>query len=192
VKVLSAVFRGKFLEALEDLYWKGELRFTKQIEKLKDPVRFKSLLIESAKKPWCVYAKEPFAGPKQVINYLGQYTHRIAISNYRLIKMKDGKIHFRYRDRQDNNKKKVMVLDVKEFMRRFLLHVLPKGFVRIRHFGFLASRCKTKNLETLRDILETAISRAEPKTAAELLKLFMGIDITLCPNCNASLGKNSS
>lgn len=192
VKILSQVFRGKFLQALEDHYRRNELKFTKQIEGLKDPVRFKSLLIESAKKSWIVYAKEPFAGPKQVISYLGQYTHRIAISNHRLIKMSDGKIHFRYRDRQDKNKKKVMVLDVKEFMRRFLIHVLPKGFVRIRHFGFLASRCKAKNLETLRDILETAISKAEPKTAAELLKLFIGIDITLCPNCHASLRENSS
>ncbi len=192
VKILSQVFRGKFLSYLEDLYHRNELKLTGKIEGLQDPSRFKSLLIESAKKSWHVYAKEPFAGPRQVINYLGQYTHRIAISNHRLIKIADGKIHFSYRDRQDKNKKKVMVLDVKEFMRRFLLHALPKRFVRIRHFGFLASRCKAKNLETLRDILKTAISRAEPKTAAELLKLFIGIDVTLCPNCHASLNQNSS
>jgi len=194
VKVLSKVFEGKFLSNLEALYQRGELKLNGQIESLKDPFRFKTLLCEAARKNWVVYSKEPFAGPKQVINYLGRYTHRIAISNHRLIKMEDNRVHFKYRDYSDDNKSKVMVLNVGEFMRRFLLHVLPKGYVRIRHFGILASRCKIKNLELIRKLLRVicVTAKAVPKTAAELLKQLLGIDITICPSCHAILQPNSS
>lgn len=194
VKVLSSVFQGKFLSNLEQMYRRGELKFNGQIEPLKDPFRFKSLLCEAARKNWVVFSKEPFAGPKQVISYLGQYTHRIAISNHRLIKMEDDKVHFKYKDYGDENKSKVMVLNVREFMRRFLLHVLPKGYVRIRHFGILASRCKVKNLELIRKLLRVicATVKSVPKTAAELLKQLLGIDITLCPKCQSILEPNSS
>jgi hypothetical protein len=125
VKVLSRVFRGKVLEFFEKAHAQGELQFIGNIDQLRSPALFKDLLISCVQKEWVVYAKEPFSGPKQVIE-LGQYTHRIAITNYRLIKLEGENVHFKVRDREDPKQKKIMVLPVKEFMRRFLLHVLPK------------------------------------------------------------------
>jgi hypothetical protein len=186
VKILSKVFQGKFLSSLEKLYDTGGLKLEGQIKYLKDRRRFKNLLIETAKKPWVVYSKKPFAGAEQVVNYLGQYTHRIAISNHRLIKMENGKVHFRYRDYKDESKKKVMALGAPEFMRRFLLHVLPQGFVKIRHFGMLASRCKKTNLEICRRLLNVftaVIEAAEKETWVELLKRVGGVDLAHCPKC---------
>jgi hypothetical protein len=186
VKILSIVFQGKFLSALEKLYDEGELKLEGQISHLQDRRQFKALLVETTKKPWVVYTKKPFAGAEQVVSYLGRYTHRIAISNHRLIKMENGKVHFRYRDYRDENKKKVMALDAFEFMRRFLLHVLPHGFVKIRHFGILASRCKKTNLEICRrilNVLTTVVKLAEKETWVALLKRVKGIDLELCPKC---------
>ena len=171
---------------LEKIYDEGGLKLEGQIGHLKDRDQFKALLVETTRKPWVVYSKKPFSGAEQVINYLGRYTHRIAISNHRLIKMEDGQVHFSYRDSKDGNKKKVMVLHAAEFMRRFLLHVLPHGFVKIRHFGMLASRCKKTNLEICRRLLHvlTAVTRpAEKETWVELLKRVKGIDLELCPKC---------
>ena len=186
VKMLSKVFQGKFLSSLETIYDEGGLKLEGQIKHLKDRSRFKTLLVETTKKPWVVYSKTPFSGAEQVVNYLGRYTHRIAISNHRLIKMENGKVHFRYRDYKDDNKKKVMALNVDEFMRRFLLHVLPHGFVKIRHFGMLASRCKKTNLEICRrllNVLTAVIDSAKKETYVELLKRVKGIDLELCPKC---------
>ncbi len=186
VKILSKVFQGKFLSRLEKLYDEGGLKLEGQLGPLRDRARFKTLLVETTQKSWVVYSKKPFAGAEQVVNYLGRYTHRIAISNHRLIKMEDGKVHFRYRDSRDDNKKKVMALDASEFMRRFLLHVLPHGFVKIRHFGMLASRCKKTNLEICRrllNVLTIAAPVIEKETWVELLKRVTGIDLELCPKC---------
>lgn len=159
VKVLSIVFRGKYLSFLEKEYLSGNLEFHGRCEYLKEEKDFKTLLKSTTKKNWVVYIKKSFAGPKQVLNYLGNYTHRIAISNYRIKKLEAGKVHFLIRDYADNNKKKVMVLDVVEFMRRFLLHVLPRGFVRIRHYGILGSRFKKINIELARKSLEEKAKR---------------------------------
>jgi hypothetical protein len=186
VKILSKVFQGKFLASLEKLYDEGGLKLEGQLGPLRDRRRFKTLLVETTRKSWVVYSKKPFAGAEQVVNYLGRYTHRIAISNHRLIKMEDGKVHFRYRDSHDDNKKKVMALDASEFMRRFLLHVLPHGFVKIRHFGMLASRCKKSNLEICRRLLKVltvVVETAKKETWVELLKRVTGIDLELCPKC---------
>lgn len=184
VRVLSKVFRGKMLEKIEEAFHRGKLEFKGKIDYLKHFPNFKELLITAASKEWVVYAKEPFNGPKQVINYLGQYTHRIAISNYRLVKLDGDKIHFKVRNKENPKKKKVMVLDVRQFLRRFLLHVLPKGYVRIRHFGLLGSRLKKQNIKIARaiqgivDIIEDL--HLDWK---QLLKAFTGLDPDKCPQC---------
>jgi len=185
VRVLSKVFRGKMLEKIEEAFHKGKLQFMGKIDYLKHFPNFKELLITAASKEWVVYAKEPFNGPKQVINYLGQYTHRIAISNYRLVKLDGDKIHFKVRDKENPGRKKIIVLDVRVFLRRFLLHVLPKGYVRIRHFGLLGSRLKKENIKIARaiqgivDILATGL----PLDWKKLLKSFTGLDPDQCPQC---------
>ncbi len=190
VKILSQVFKAKFLSGLEKRYEDVALKLTGQIEELAEVGKFKELLITCARKSWVVYAKQPFNGPKQVISYLGQYTHRIAISNHRLIKIEDDRVHFKYRDSRDGNKSKVMSLDATEFMRRFLLHVLPKGFVRIRHFGLLASRSKKENIDLIRTLLAAVAPLV--RATVEVLREIIGVDITLCPHCKAGAMKLKS
>jgi len=185
VKILSQAFKGKFLSGLENLHQKGKLQFHGQIKNYSDVTKFKGLLSECARKVWVVYAKQPFNGPKQVISYLGQYTHRIAISNHRLVKIEDDRVYFKYRDSRNENKSKIMSLHVKEFMRRFLLHVLPRGYVRIRHFGILASRLKKETIELMRNLTE-----APPpitRTVTDVLREIIGADITQCPHCKAGV-----
>ncbi|MBI3293320.1 MAG: IS91 family transposase [Deltaproteobacteria bacterium] len=185
VRVLSTVFRGKMLEALERAFDDGKLKFMGKIEHLKHFPSFKEILVTAASKDWVVYAKEPFNGPKQVINYLGQYTHRIAISNYRLVKLEGNQIHFKVRDRENPKEKKILVLDVRVFLRRFLLHILPKGYVRIRHFGLLGSRLKKENIRIVKaiqgiiEVLQTTL----PLDWKALLRQFTGLDPDLCPQC---------
>jgi len=140
VKVLGRVFRGKFVSALRRAYSRGELGFHGQLRFLAHPKAFSSWIRQLFRNDWIVYCKRPFGGPEHVIRYLGAYTHRIAISNGRLVSFSDGKVTFRWRDSAHKNKKRLMSLAVDEFLRRFLLHTLPCGFVRIRHFGFLANR----------------------------------------------------
>lgn len=188
LKILSTVFRGKFLSTLENSH--SELAFHGTLSDLQEKEPFKKLLSEASKRYWVVYAKKPFAGPKQVLSYLGQYTHRIAISNHRLLKIEDDHISFKYRDYSDNNKGKVMSLHVQEFMRRFLLHVLPKKFVRIRHYGFLGNRLRKEKLSACKKTLcpdEQQIQPPEKKDWKERLKELTGIDINLCPLCGGRM-----
>jgi len=140
VKVLGRVFRGKFVSALRRAYSQGQLGFHGQLQFLAHPKAFSSWIRQLFRHDWVVYCKRPFGGPQHVIRYLGAYTHRVAISNRRLVSLSDGKVTFRWRDSAHKNKKRMMSLAVDEFLRRFLLHTLPTGFVRIRHFGFLANR----------------------------------------------------
>lgn len=181
LKVLSKVFRGKYLSMLEASQDKLNLE---------DTHRFKGQLVEASRKNWVVYAKAPFAGPAQVLEYLGNYTHRIAISNYRIESVDESHVTFRYKDRSDGNKSKLMRLPANEFIRRFLNHVLPEKFVRIRHFGFLGSRQKKKNIATARDCLNVE-SRVETIPSGEdykqLLQRLVGVDVSKCPCCK--LGK---
>jgi hypothetical protein len=185
VKILSKVFRGKFLSMLEKSFNEAKLEFSGKVESLQNKSEFQSLLVEASRKNWVVYSKEPFAGAEQVINYLGQYTHRIAISNHRLLKLKDGKVHFRYRDYADGNNSKVLVLKAEEFLRRFLMHVLPRGYVRIRHFGLFSNRFKERNLEMCRDYLK--VKKVEVKrlegTWQKIMKELSGVDFETCSNC---------
>ncbi len=188
IKILSSVFRGKFLSTLENSH--SELAFHGMLSDLKGNEPFQKLLTEASKRSWVVYAKKPFAGPKQVLAYLGQYTHRIAISNHRLLKIEDDHISFKYRDYADNNTGKVMSLHVQEFMRRFVLHVLPKKFVRIRHYGFLGNRLRKQKLAACKKALcpeESQIPPPQKKDWKERLKELTGIDINLCPLCGGRI-----
>lgn len=156
VRVLSQVFRGKAIEMLKKLYAEGELYLGGKLSYLKDPRAFEKLLNQAAKKPWAVYAKRPFAGPEVVLKYLAHYTHRVAISNRRLRAITTTTVSFVARDREHKHKKRLVTLPHALFMRRFLQHTLPKGFRRIRYFGFLANSDKTARLARLRAQLKVA------------------------------------
>lgn len=162
VKVLSVVFRGKFLHALERAFKKHKLTLAGQLTPLQSPVESAALLRAAAHRNWVVYAKRPFAGPAQVLTYLSRYTHRIAIANSRLVAMADGRVTFRWRDYAHEHQTRTMTLEADEFLRRFLLHVLPASFVRIRYFGLLANRQRAQLLNLCRSHLQCT---ATPQTA---------------------------
>ena len=185
VKALSRVFRAKFTEYLIKAFLKGDLIFPGNISMLADEKEFLIFVKGVKQKDWIVYCKKPFAGPQQVLDYIGRYTHRVAISNPRIVNVEHGNVTFTYRDRRNNNTLKTMTLNAKEFIRRFLLHVLPDGFVRIRHFGFLANRYKKENIQQCREIIGYSEQLPKPteKNAQERLLELTGIDITLCPCC---------
>jgi hypothetical protein len=140
IKVLSRVFRGKFVAGLRNAFQRDMLRFHGDLLPLQEPRAFAAWLRTLFRHDWVVYSKRPFGGPEHVLRYLGNYTHRVAISNSRLIALSEDNVTFRWRDSAHNNKKRLMTLPVDEFLRRFLLHLLPRGFMRIRNFGFLANR----------------------------------------------------
>jgi hypothetical protein len=190
VKALAKAFRGKFLDALEAVYAAGGLRFPGQMKSLTNPGAFAGLLGQSSRHKWVVYAKRPFGGPEHVLQYLGNYTHRIAISNHRLLGLADGKVSFRWRDSAHQNKQRVMSLAVEEFLRRFFLHVLPRGFVRIRYFGFLNQRQRKRSLPLCRQLLDEA-SRAAPTPApaalAPALPDTAASAFWACPHCGGPM-----
>jgi hypothetical protein len=184
VTALSIVFRGKFLDLLKNAFAQNKLLFVGQSASLADPLAFKVLFNALRKKPWIVYAKKPFGSPVHVLDYLGRYTHRVALSNDRILSAHNEEVTFSYRDRKDQNRKKTMTLDAHEFIRRFLLHVIPKGFVRVRHFGFLANRSKSL-LSKCRRLLDLGPvpPKLPQKSVHELMLQLTGIDITRCPLC---------
>ena len=149
-----SAFRNVYIKGLQKLKNAGELKFPSNTAKYEDDAEFNRLIRIIAKKKWCGYAKAPFSGPEKVLEYLGRYTHRVAISNYRIKSMEDGKVTFTWKDRSDDDKTKLMTLEADEFIRRFLLHVLPKGFRKIRYFGFLSPRYKKENIRIIRNWLE--------------------------------------
>lgn len=153
VKVLSRVFRNKFCRLLKDAFERGELNFYGKLIPLAESKAFGAFLETLASREWVVYAKRPFREPACVLKYLARYTHRVAISNRRLISYRDGKVTFRYKDYARESAQRTMTLESSEFIRRFLLHVLPSGFMRIRHYGFLANRCRKEKLATCRRLL---------------------------------------
>lgn len=189
VRVLSQVFRGKFLAGLRAAYARGELRVTgRGNHPATDALRFEQLLSTAARTDWVVYAKRPFGGPKQVLKYLAQYTHRVAISNRRLLDFQEGRVRFRYKDYAHGNRKRVMTLSASEFVRRFLLHVLPTGFVRIRRYGLLSNRHRRADLALCRTLLGTeTTAQADPQqAAADADQHEMPVTPTrLCPHCGA-------
>jgi hypothetical protein len=184
VKALSIVFCGKFLDLLKGAFAQNKLLFVGQTASLANPAAFQLLINALRKKPWVVYAKKPFGSPVHVLDYLGRYTHRVALSNDRILSAHNGDVTFRYRDRKDQNRKKTMTLDAHEFIRRFLLHVIPKGFVRVRHFGFLANRSKS-HLAKCRQLLDLnpALPKLPKKSVHQLMLQLTGVDITRCPLC---------
>ena len=173
VKALSRVFRGKFLDLLKQASNQGKIPPPSQELK------------ELRKKNWVVYAKKPFGSPQMVLDYLGRYTHRVALSNDRILGLENGQVTFSYRDRKDGDQKKTMPLDAHEFIRRFLLHVLPEGFVRVRHFAFLANRSKKHALPQCRKLLglNPALPEIPDQSAHDLLRELTGIDLSRCPAC---------
>jgi len=185
IKPLSRVFRGKFLDFLNQAFNDDLLIFPGKAASFKTKQGFRALVNQLWKKEWVLYSKEPFAGPGKVLDYLGRYTHRVAISNHRIVSVKDSMVTFSYRDRSDNDKTKHLTVKANEFIRRFLLHVLPKSYVRIRHFGFLANKCKKKNLAYCREALQCESEPSEPvKMNARAMLLYLtGEDLNKCPHC---------
>jgi hypothetical protein len=168
VKVLGRVFRGKFVEGLKRAYREGDLCLPGSLKPLAQDRTFRSFLRSLFRQDWVVYAKPPSGGPEYVLHYLARYTHRVAISNHRLVEFTNGQVRFRWKDYAHGNKRRVMTLAGEEFLRRFLLHTLPRGFVRIRFFGFLANRRRSTSLALCRQMLETnprpcSTSRTSPE-----------------------------
>jgi hypothetical protein len=153
VKALSKIFRDTFCDQLRQLFQHDRLQFHGSVQQLASPEAFSHFLSQLSQKDWVVYAKPPFGGADQVLNYLARYTHRVAISNHRLVAFENQRVSFRWRDYAHGGKQKVMTVPAEEFLRRYLLHVLPKGLVRIRHFGLFANRCRAASLERCRSLL---------------------------------------
>ena len=166
VRVLSARFRTVFLIYLREAFHRGKLQFHGELAPLAQPDAFEILCQKASKIKWVVYAKAPFGGPEQVLKYLARYTHRVAISNSRLVSLENGHLTFQWKDYADHNQTKTMTLEAVEFMRRFLLHVLPRGFVRIRQFGFLANRVRKDKLALCRSLLNAHSPVTSPATPA--------------------------
>lgn len=182
VKALSKVFRGKMLAGLERIFEK--LKFSGSLEKIKSISDFKHLLISAAENDWVVYTKSPFAGPKQVIKYLGHYTHRIAISNNRLLRIDGENVVFACKDRKGDGGTFEIELSGQEFVRRYLNHIVPARFNRIRYFGILARRSKAENLKLSRNLLKQGSHQeVDHKSWTEYFKNTVGFDPTLCRNC---------
>ena len=186
VRVLSRLFRRLFLELLEQTFRSGRLQLRHALAPLNHPDAFARYLQPLRQADWVVYAKPPFAGPQQVLGYLGRYTHRVAISNHRLLAVTHGQIHFRWRDYRHHRRLKTMTLSAEEFIRRFLLHVLPSDFHRIRHFGFLACRHRRQKLALCRRLLD--MPPPEPCQPApdsrDLFEQLTGAVLLQCPACH--------
>ncbi len=192
IHVLRRVFRGKFVAGLQQAFQDVKLNFHGDLTCLAQPKIFAAWLRPLFRKDWVVYSKPPFGGPEHVLHYLGRYTHRVAISNHRLVSFAEGKVTFRWRDSAHNNEQKLMTLSLDEFLRRFLLHVLPKGFVRIRklpkgfvrirNFGFLANRRRATTLPLCFQLLGSA-----PQTEQALATTNDANDLRLCPKCGGPM-----
>jgi putative transposase/transposase-like zinc-binding protein len=191
VRVLSHLFRRLFLDALEDAFYRGKLQFFGETKSLQDAIAFAGCLAWHENREWVVYAKPPFGGPQQALEYLGRYTHRVAISNERLLGVHNGEVTFQWKDYKHKHKhnSRVMTLDSDEFIHRFLGHTLPAGFQRIRHFGFLANRHRREKLDLCRNLLKTPVTALLPD-AAQCLVLLAALTIppaARCPKCKTGV-----
>ncbi|HKD29469.1 MAG TPA: IS91 family transposase [Xanthobacteraceae bacterium] len=184
IHVLSPVFRGKFVAGLKAAFHRGDLQFHGTLLHLAKPPAFRAWLRTLFRHHWVVYAKRPFGGPQHALRYLGAYTHRVAISNYRLVALEDGNVTFRWRDSAHGNRKRLMTLPADEFLRRFLLHLLPSGFVRIRNFGFLANRRRATLLPLCRHLLHVS---AEDTPTATLRSSSQKQPLWRCPKCGGAM-----
>jgi hypothetical protein len=188
VRVLGRLFRRLFLHELQNAFNAGKLRFFNNLANLAEPQVFARRIGELRRLEWVVYAKPPFGGPQQVLAYLARYTHRVAIANSRLISLSDGNVRFTWKDYRAHGKTKVMTLTADEFIRRFLLHALPDGFHRIRHYGFLANGGRSDNLARCRQLLDTCIG-ASPGTepTAEGDRKLTASNFAICPDCGGTM-----
>jgi hypothetical protein len=186
VDVLKEVFRGKFVDGLKDLHAEHKLSFYGSLTPLQNPKMFAAWLRPLFRTQWVVYAKRPFGGAQHALRYLGQYTHRVAISNHRLVALADGTVTFRWRDSAHKNKKRLMTLPVDEFLRRFLLHVLPPGFVRIRHFGFQSHRRRGSLLPLCLQLLADS-ERVPAETGSEEKTGSSPRPLWTCPHCGGPM-----
>lgn len=182
VRVLSSLFRGKFLALLQRAFEAGELHFHGSLASLATPANFHALLARVRAKDWVVYAKPPFGGPEQVLKYLARYTHRVAISNSRLVWLRDGQVCFRWKDYAHHDRQREMTLSAVEFIRRFLLHQLPSGFVRIRYYGFLANCTRKSSLAMIRGVLGRQPQTDQTSIQPGPLPQF-DPELPLCPVC---------
>jgi hypothetical protein len=173
IGALSRVFRGKFTAGLKQLFRQNKLQFHGSLQNLAEPRSFRGLLRQLFRENWVVYAKPPFGGPEHVLHYLARYTHRVAISNHRLVAFQNDRVSFRWKDYAHGGKQKIMTVSAEEFLRRFLIHVLPRGLVRIRHFGFFANRRRRDALSRCRVLLDAAAHASAPEITAQML----------CPVC---------
>lgn len=189
VRVLSRFFRRRFLELIEEAFDAERLEFFSSLEALRDRQALRAYLDPLRRKEWVVYAKPPFAGPEQVLDYVGRYTHRVAISNHRLLDIEGGKVTFRWKDYRDRHTQKTMTLAAEEFMRRFLLHVLPAGLQRIRYYGFLGNRHRQEKLVRCRQLLQMrplvpATTPAQaPRDYRDHYEALTGLSLHRCPRC---------
>jgi len=186
VESLAKAFRKIYLLKFAKAYAQKKLRFAGNTETLADQHNFSQLLKESEKKKWITYSKKPFGGPEQVLEYLGRYTHRVGMTNNRIVSIEGGEITFTYRDRADENKQKELAVKAEEFIRRFLLHILPKGFMKIRYFGFLARTKKKICIPLIRQLIapDSQIAEKLTETIQETMLRLTGVDISLCPKCS--------
>jgi hypothetical protein len=182
VKVLSRVFRGKFIAGLKRAFRRGELVFPGNLRTLAGEKASAAFLRPLFRQDWVVYAKRPFGGPEHVLHYLARYTHRVAISNHRLVSIADGKVTFRWKDYAHGNKQRKMTVTAEEFLRRFMLHVLPRRFVRIRFSGFLANRCRKQMRPLCQRLLHCA-----PKESPQAVEGSGTKPVWLCPHCGGPM-----
>jgi Putative transposase/Transposase zinc-binding domain len=182
--VLREIFRGKFVDALEQAFHNGQLNFQGDLKLLAQPKIFAAWLRPLYRQDWVVYLKRPFGGPAYVLQYLGRYTHRVAISNHRLVSFSDGQVTFRWRDSADRNQQKLLPLSLDEFLCRFLLHILPQGFVRIRNFGFLANRKRATLLPLCFQLLGSA---QEPQAGQHVASTEDALGLWRCPKCGGAM-----
>lgn len=185
VQSLAKEFRKRYLQKLKKLYKQEKIRFQGRASAFADEQVFMQLIDSLQDKQWITYSKQPFGGPEQVLEYLGRYTHRVAITNNRIVSIEGGEVTFKYCDRSDNNTIKELKLKAKEFIRRYLLHILPRGFMKIRYFGFLAHANKKVCIPLLRQLINPFAKIAEKliETVYEMMLRLTGVDLSLCPEC---------
>jgi hypothetical protein len=185
VQSLAKEFRKRYLHKLVKAYEQNKLSLSGRAAKYADQEQFSKLIETLLAKQWITYSKQPFGGPEQVLEYLGRYTHRVAITNNRIIAFNSGAVTFSYRDRSDDNTIKELTVTADEFIRRFLIHVLPSGFVKIRYFGFLAHANKKQCIPLLRNLIDPKAEQCEKliETIEEMMMRLVGVDISLCPEC---------
>jgi hypothetical protein len=181
----SSLFRRLFLEALDAAFQKGDLEFFGELEPLAEAAAFTAFLAPLREAKWVVYSKPPFGGPLQALAYLGRYTHRVAISNHRLVSDEEGRVSFRWKDYRDEDKQKVMEVEADEFIRRFLIHTLPSGFQRIRHFGFMANCHRRAKLDLCRKLLISFIAHLlpQPEACRQMLESITETPVNRCERC---------